>query len=567
MVRRPPLSSVLAAGARRPLRARCAGLAGAVVACAVLAVAAPRARGYEFSVRARTIAQAYSLDAWQVSGGNLALARRRFAQTLALDIWNIGKPRRTVMPYHQQPPGGPRIYFTTYMRVVHDFGAYATGSLVVNGSPQDALDVIPELQPDVLQLDVLYGYLAVEGLAGGAVDLYAGRLLSFDALDAYAIDGGRVRVHLPWKMAIEAFGGLRVKGNSPLGTAATDLDGSSDAGCTEYVEGPVPGSGAWLPIDRMTPIQNNPFESDYSFCPQRDQLMPTFGAAIATDGIPWLDARVAYRRSESPSPGIIGPVDRYPYPDVGYYPNELGQAPTWGVNEERLLASVRGTWKLAGGRALLSPHAAVRYSVLHGLVDEASAGVHFSWGANSIEPAFYYSFPTFDGDSIFNVFWTDPYADYRITYDLAPPRSRWRGYAVAWLRDFMDTGTGAAPNASATAAGAQIGARYLLSRDSTARVDLFYQGGYGGGEGGGYASGSWRLSRSLIGRARASVIRFNEDLLSDLNGVTVGGQLGATYVITHGIAASLFGEDNINRFHSSQFRLLAVLDLAFRPEI
>ena len=37
---------------------------------------------------------------------------------------------------------------------------------------------------------------------------------------------------------------------------------------------------------------------------------------------------------------MIGPIDRLDYRDRGLYPNDFGQAPDTGVNEERLHARV-----------------------------------------------------------------------------------------------------------------------------------------------------------------------------------------------------------------------------------
>jgi hypothetical protein len=63
------------------------------------------------------------------------------------------------------------------------------------------------------------------------------------------------------------------------------------------------------------------------------------------------------------------------------------------------------------------------------------------------------------------------------------------------------------------------------------------------------------------------VIDFAEDSQVNLNGTTLGLQLGGTYEIAKGIAASLMAEENSNRFNRSQFRVIGMLDFAFNPEI
>ena len=51
-------------------------------------------------------------------------------------------------------------------------------------------------------------------------------------------------------LAITAIGRAARARSSPLGVASYELDGTSGAGCQEYVEGPTPGTGTWQLIDR-----------------------------------------------------------------------------------------------------------------------------------------------------------------------------------------------------------------------------------------------------------------------------------------------------------------------------
>jgi hypothetical protein len=218
-----------------------------------------------------------------------------------------------------------------------------------------------------------------------------------------------------------------------------------------------------------------------------------------------------------------------------------------------------------------TPHVAGRYSALHGVVDEQHAGISLRYGAHAVAPEYFRSFPTFDGDSIFNVFSISPYRDVRLTYELCPDGAAGCGYLRGWLRgyDSEDAGSAEAPDVAgtATAAGAQLGVRYRHSPWSAARVDVFHEDGYGGRRTGGYGALRWRVSRRWDVMSSLSVIRFDEDLLADLDGTTVGAQLGGTYLVNEGIAFHLAAEENSNRGGRSQLRLVAVLDLAFHPEI
>jgi hypothetical protein len=205
------------------------------------------------------------------------------------------------------------------------------------------------------------------------------------------------------------------------------------------------------------------------------------------------------------------------------------------------------------------------------LIDEGHAGVRFRHGAHSIEPEAFYSFPTFDGDSIFNVFSIQPYTDLRATYDLHPKDSPLRAYVRGWWRTYgvededleqpMET-----VDVSTAAAGLQVGASYAKKREMLARVDLFHDDGYGGRRTGGYGSLRWQATDQTGLSSRVSVINFDDDVIENLDGTTLGVQLGATYVINDGITVHVIAEENTNRFHTSQFRLIGVMDLAFRPE-
>ena len=82
------------------------------------------------------------------------------------------------------------------------------------------------------------------------------------------------------------------------------------------------------------------------------------------------------------------------------------------------------------------PRAALRYSLLHGLVEQAHASIPIRRGAYEVAPEVYYSFPTFDGDSIFNVFSSQPYLDLRATVSRAPRGARLATYLRGWARRF-----------------------------------------------------------------------------------------------------------------------------------
>jgi len=549
--------------------------ARAAALAVLVGVSAPgTAAAYEFDVRAITYGQLNSRTQLRPSASNTGLARRRFSQTLSLDIWDITGNRRGLGLYDAKPKdrNAPDVYFTSFMRVDHDFGEFTRDDIVFSGQTFDAIDLIPELAAQSLGLEILWAVAGVRGL-GGFLDIEVGRQLRVDQLDWWSFDGASVKAHLPASLAVEVFGGLRTRDSSFLGSSVLDPDGTGNAECAEYVEGATPGTGEWRPIPIPGPGSDG-FRADAFECPQREELMPTFGAAVETDGLPVV-ARLSYRRSVSRSPGIIGPVDRFTNPDVGYYPNDFGEAPEWGVNEERVSLAASTTFKIGDGDGHWSPFAAVRYSILHNWFDEGHLGARIKLGSHGLTPEYYYSFPTFDGDSIFNIFSVSGYHDMRLTYDLSPSRADWSTYVRGWARFFNSGDAMDDPDADGVepAGGINVGGRKQLYADIFGRVDLFYEDGFGGRRAGGFAYGRWRVIAPLVLMTRLSSITYSEDSLPGLDGTSLGAQLGATYRFVPGVALSVTGEQNVRVTDDNpwqdrnNFQLFAVLDLAFVPEL
>src|SRR5262249_47071755 len=145
---------------------------------------------------------------------------------------------------------GPRISWQSYLRIDHDFGDYTSGKLIMPGPVvRDAIDVSPELGESIAGFDLMYGFLQVDGLFDGTLSGRVGRIVMDDGWGSSAFDGAAARYRLPVPLEVSASAGLRVRASSPLGIASYELDGTSGAGCREYVEGPTPSTGSWQLID------------------------------------------------------------------------------------------------------------------------------------------------------------------------------------------------------------------------------------------------------------------------------------------------------------------------------
>jgi hypothetical protein len=534
-----------------------------VAAMLATLVAASPAHAYEFWLRARSYGQAYQLRDYRLLGPDLFHGRRRFTQMLALRIYDVGdlEASRRVS---RLPPGGPRITWQSYLRIDHDFGDFTSGRITLPGPTpirRDALDVIPELGESVAGLDLMYGFLAVDGLADDRLSLQLGRMLADDGWGTGAVDGIAARFEVPaTPLAVSASAGLRVRASSPLGVGSYELDGTSGAGCREYVEGPTPGTGSWQLVDRNRVITNRTLTSDYEFCPQREMRQPTIAAGVAMRRVHGISAELGYRRTWSETVGLIGDVDRLDNPDVGFYANDFGQAPDSGVNEERVHARVHAD--VDAGRYALSPFTSARYSLLHGVVDRADLGVRVKRGAHALEPAVEYFFPTFDGDSIFNAFSIEPTTDVRLGYHYMPAAAPVRASASGWLRRYADV-EGSAP----VAGGIDASVEHTFGGAWRGRVDGLWDDGWGGRRIGGAADAAWRRTQVHWLRGRVVVLGVREDETSrGRRFVTTSTVLSTTYRISEQAAVHAIAELDYDALHNLQTRAIAVIDLNFAPE-
>jgi hypothetical protein len=533
----------------------------ACVVAAMLFAAAP-AHAYEFWLRARTYGQAYQLRDYRLLGPDLFLGRRRVTQMLVLRIFDVGDlaaSRRLA----RLPEAGPRVTWQSYLRIDHDFGDYSAGRIRLPTSPptrRDALDVIPELGDSVAALDLMYGFLAVDGLVDDRLSFQVGRVLADDGWGTTAFDGAATQLEVPsTPLVVGVSAGLRVRASTPLGVSAYELDGTSGAACQEYVEGATPGTGVWQLVDRNRAITNRRLASDYEYCPQRDELQPTLGATVAMRRVHGVSAELGYRRTWSNTVGVIGAVDRLDYPDLGLYPNEFGQAPDHGVNEERLHARVHAD--VHAGRFVLSPFSNARFSLLHGVLDRADLGIRIKRGAHAIEPAVEYFYPTFDGDSIFNVFSIEPTADARVGYHYIPDGPL-RASASAWLRKYDD-----AEGLSPVAGGVDASIEHVFGGGWRARADALWDDGWGGRRVGGAADAAWQRSQALWLRGRIVVLGVREDDTSrGRRYVTSSTVLSTTYRISDQAAVHAIAELDYDEIHDLQTRVIAVMDLNFSPE-
>jgi hypothetical protein len=531
----------------------------------------PTAAAYEYAARARTLTQVYQLRGYRLVGDDVWVPRRRFAQSISLVIWDVGdlaKQRARA----RLARSGPTVSWHSHLRLDHDFGAFAAGRIAdpagADGTA-DALDAIPELADDTLALTLSYGYLQIDGLLRDRLALRIGRMVSIDADDLRVTDGMEAAIRIARPLELVASGGLAARDASPLAASGVELDGTSGADCQEYVEAAEAGRGRWRLIDRSVVVSGSPLSSDRALCPQRAQLLPTASLALRTARVGGLQGAIGYRRTQSRTVGVLDRVDRLDFPDLGLYPNEAGQAPAWGVNEEAVSASVDGLWRGRGGS--VAPRAWLRRNLVSARFDRAGLAVTMRRGAHRLEPEVGYVVPSFDADSIFAVFAVAPATDARLSWSWQPglggadERARpggLRAHATAWSRRYDDREAPGWAYGLAAGGGRLAGA---LDIDVTALADA----GLGGERVGTQASVSWRRPAMVVRGALGGWRIAPDELAAGEQAATLAysAQVAASFRLGPMAALHLTGDVSGDRYTTVSLRTLAVLDLAFAPEM
>lgn len=288
--------------------------------------------------------------------------------------------------------------------------------------------------------------------------------------------------------------------------------------------------------------------------------MPTVGVTAHAALGRRLDAQLSYRRTQSPTVGLIGAVDRLDQLDLGLYPDELGQAPGWGVNEEHVLAQVQGRLRVQG--VTLTPTGWARRNLVLARFDRAGASLGVRRGAHRLTPEVSLVVPSFDADSIFSVFAVDPATDLRLGWAMAPDDARWQARADAWGRRYGDRDGAAWAYGVAGAIQRRVGA---WSSQATALAD--------GGVGGRRVGGSLGLERRrrtgrLAGQLGAWRVWPDDVAAGDARATTaLTLQATSSWVLGPQAALHVVADATSDRYTPLAVRTLAVLDLAFEPEM
>lgn len=487
-------------------------------------------------------AQAYELRTADPGAAQASLVdRRRVTTYLGLFVSGLGAKDSDGLPALRN-----QFSVNLQLRFEADLGDFLCSigrtsigaALGCLGKDKGGISTSPELTNYKPELLMAY----VEGHSlGGWVDVRLGRQLQWELFDLRALDGLWLQARTPLYLAAEAFGGLSVNGALPIDSPVYVLDGTSRN----------------VGLNLTSAEEQKPSQA----------LQPTVGFAVRSHGLRDVQLRLSYRRTFS----LLQDADAAGCEPIAASTRRQPCAPTLGTIEERLAFTAAG--RLLDGR--LQGWGGLRYDFENGRLDDSHLGLRGVLAPRHALVAEYrYSVPTWDGDSIFNVFAAEPFHELRLSYDGQPRAAggtllRIGDLAVharAFARLFRTSVRAGGTTVSeelAPAFGGTLGAR-LSRRLGTVRLEAYGDGGYGGLRTGAELSGRLLLLRNTLGlEGRALYLYWADDQRESNRSHSVALQAGVRYAIVRGVLIHLLAEDNINRFYTTQLRVMAMLDLSY----
>ncbi len=342
---------------------RRSGLAAALGLAAVTGFVRP-AHAIEPELTSDSAAQAYDVRS---PTGQTSLERTRFTSTLGVNLYDIlgeGPISRN----------GPEVDFRARVRYDADYGI-TSAETNDNLSGQNRL--IPGLEPTGGMVDIMYAYLEGRRFFHGVLSWKVGRQYMVDSLGWWSFDGAEVKATTPYFFAVEGYGGLEQRGGLPLSTPRFEAGGVWRGDRSGY---------------------------DPSLYPQFQpaDIAPAFGAAIESAGVSWIHSRLTYRRVYDT--GSIGVLE---FPNANLPPNPYGTYDGTRISTDRLGYSIEADFKKWGG---------VKAGLAYDLYDVKFSQVYaafdvFATKRVTLSLDYDYFAPTYDADSIWNIFASEPLND------------------------------------------------------------------------------------------------------------------------------------------------------------
>lgn len=491
-----------------------------------------RASAADSEVTSETAAQFYDVRS---PTGEVILPRRRVTTTLGVSVYNLGEEDRPARD-RRVDPRAPDLSFRARLRYDADYGPNPAET-----NAENLARFIPGFERGLV--DLMYGYIEGRRYLGGLVGFRLGRQYLVDPLGWYAFDGASVKLTTPYFVALEAYGGLEVRGGLPLATSRWERDGV-------------------LRGDRS----NLPPNAYPSFQPAA--IAPVYGAAIESAGFPWLHGRLTYRRAMN-----TGASNPSQFASGLYPPTRFDET---RVSQERVGYAANATWDRVGGAK-----GGVVYDLYIARVTSAYASLDaFATRRLTLSVDYDYYRPSYDGDSIWNFFVAEPMSDVglRANFDATDKLAVSGG---AHARILSSESEGASPpdvppipravdtslypaRGTAIYTGGHLATRYRFGEGAIA---LRGSGTFGetGRRVGADLSAERVFETRYVAMGRLSFWDFEDALRPTRAAASAGYVTGIGYRFAPRSQAMVEWEHNVNRLAGHRFRVLVWLSVAVLP--
>jgi hypothetical protein len=488
---------------------------------AVTAVTGP-ARAVDPEITSDTAAQFYEVRS---PTGETVIARRRLVTTLGVAAYD-----RIDQADDSQAPS---LTFRARLRYDADYGGSAGETEVTNYGR-----LVPGFSRG--PVDLMYGYVEGRRFLKGWLGFRAGRQYVTDALGWWSFDGGLVKVTTPYYLAVEAYGGLEQRGGMPLSTPRFERDGIWRGDRTGF-----------------DPTLYRSF--------QENDVAPAYGVALESAGFTWLHGRLSYRRVHNTGTS-----------NVTQFADGLREPTSYEgtrVSQERIGYAADGSLPNLGG---------VKAGFAYDLYVARMANVFASIDGYvskrvTLSLDYDYFVPTFDGDSIWNVFLAMPMNDLglRASWETTDRLSlagglRGRAFQVQTEPETLERPT--SPNQLADAnyypssaldpmGGANLAARYRFGEGSLGArgaADVARSGDRVGMD----VFGERTLETRYVFSGRAGLWHWDDKLRPERDALSFGYVTGVGYKLFPRSLALVEFEHNVNRIAGQRFRVMLWLTLA-----
>jgi hypothetical protein len=508
----------------RQRRIKAARRATAWAGASALCLASASARALDTDVQNDTNAQFYNVRS---PTGEQVLQRGRLTDTLAISGFQL-------LESPPNDPQAPQLLFRARLRYDADYGVSGNET---NTAPANVSNFIPGVQSQ--GVDLMYGYLEGRKFLHGLLGFKVGRQYVTDVLGWYSFDGGEAKITTPFDVAVEAYGGLEQRGGLPLSTSRFEADGVWRGDRANYDPNAYPAF-------------------------QQADIAPVFAVAAESTGVTWLHSRLTYRRVLD-----TGTSNTSDFSNGLYTPTSYSGA---RVSTEKIGYSLDATLPRVGS---------ARAGLVYDLYDAMFSSVYANLDAfvtKDVTAGINYQFyqPTFDGDSIWNFFLTEPQNDLggRIAWSVTDQVGIVAGghariYTVQTSEDVTGTSPNIQPNnpsyfpASSHAydGGGDVSARYKFGEG---HLGARASGNFGaeGDRVGGDVNGERVFDSRYVVEGRVSLWQWQDNLRPDRNATSFGAVEGVGYLFAPRSRTLFELEEDANRLVGVRLRAMLYLSLA-----